>query len=392
MGNRTKNNDRASSKPLSLKSPGDKPGSFKPYGAKQPATKSHTTKRHDNKHYGSKPSAYKLAASKKALAAASPDELSSDNQFSESLFSDKPPQRRSPAKPYSNRSSQNRSSQNGSSQRVPQNGAPQNKAPKSSPPSNRPYRDKKPPHESVASAQLRAKLIQENVRIAKFLADAGIASRRDSENLILAGLVEVNGTKITSPALNVTDNDIIKVSGEIVHRSKEIRLWAFYKPSLVITTHKDPKGRETVFEILPPYLKRVISVGRLDYNSEGLLLLTNSGDLARKLELPSSNLEREYRVRIIGELTPSIVDILANGVTIDGIKYRGIEIIDDTYDKTSKNYWVTITLREGKNREIRRVLEHFDIKVSRLIRVRYGSIKLDDMKPGEVREIRNLEI
>lgn len=231
---------------------------------------------------------------------------------------------------------------------------------------------------------------KDKIRIAKFIADAGVASRREAERLIAGGHVIVNGTVIESPALNVSDEDEIIVNNRRLKRLSRIRLWAFYKPHLVITSNRDDDGRQTVFDLLPKSMPRVITVGRLDYNSEGLLLLTNNGDFARKLELPSSAFERTYRVRVFGEVNQHTIDTLAKGVEVEGIKYGKI-IVDTEKFTDSKNQWLYITLHEGKNREIRRVLEHFGLRVNRLIRTSYAGIELGNMKPGETKEITNLD-
>jgi 23S rRNA pseudouridine2605 synthase len=230
-------------------------------------------------------------------------------------------------------------------------------------------------------------LSQDTVRIAKFLADAGIASRRGAEKLIAEGLVKVNGKVIDSPAQNVTSQDKVHFKGKLVSPSQGVRLWLYYKPALQITSHSDEAGRPTVFANLPKDMPKVISVGRLDYNSEGLLLLTNSGDLAHKFEMPKSELEREYRVRLYGELSDRVIKLLAKGIKIQGIKYQSISVIPEKIAATTKNQWVKVVLKEGKNREIRKVFEHFDIKVNRLIRLRFANFTLGALKPGECKEV-----
>lgn len=226
-------------------------------------------------------------------------------------------------------------------------------------------------------------------RIAKYISLAGICSRRQAEVLIHNGKVKVDGQVITSPALNVDAHNVVEVNGQIIKATKKVRLWLYYKPVGLITTHNDPQNRPTVFEGLKASLPcRVVSVGRLDLNSEGLLLLTNSGDLASKLESPKSKLERVYRVRAHGNIT-RLMDNIANDkirkLNIDGIFYKPKSIILISNSKT--NSWFKIILTEGKNREIRRIFEHFDLKVNRLIRVKYGEYELGNLKPGEVREI-----
>lgn len=225
-------------------------------------------------------------------------------------------------------------------------------------------------------------------RIAKVIAAAGICSRRDAERLIEQGRVRVNGNTLSTPATLVEPSDVIEVDGQRVKVKQQApRLFRYHKPAGLMTTHKDPEGRPTVFEYLPPHLPRVVSVGRLDYDSEGLLLLTTSGELSRALELPMNAMARSYRVRVNGQITDKHLHMLARGVEIEGEKFRPIDVVPDT-DKTSgRNRWLTVTLREGKNREIRRVFEYFGYPVSRLIRVGYAGIELGDLAPNEVKEV-----
>ena len=222
-------------------------------------------------------------------------------------------------------------------------------------------------------------------RIAKVLARAGVCSRRDAERLIEAGRVSINGRVLDTPALNVTGADDIRVDGRRIGAAEATRLWRYHKPPGLVTTHRDPQGRPTVFDVLDPALGRVVSIGRLDLNSEGLLLLTNDGALARKLELPSSGLPRTYRARAFGTITQSELDCLAGGVEIEGMRYGPIEAKMDR--KQGANAWITLTLKEGKNREVRRVLEALGLKVNRLIRTSYGPFQLGTLKPGEIEEI-----
>ncbi len=223
-------------------------------------------------------------------------------------------------------------------------------------------------------------------RIAKVLSRAGVASRREAEKMIEAGRVTVNGTQIISPALNVTVADQITVDGKPIEEPEQPRLWLYHKPVGLVTTTKDEKGRETVFDHLPNDLPRVMTVGRLDLNSEGLLLLTNDGGVKRKLELPDTGWTRRYRVRIKGYLKDDSLTPLTKGVTIDGERFRPMEV---TLDKQmGANAWATIGLKEGKNREIRRAMEHLGYSVNRLIRISYGPFQLRDLKAGEVEEIR----
>ena len=223
-------------------------------------------------------------------------------------------------------------------------------------------------------------------RIAKVMARAGLASRREAERMINAGRVSVNGKIINSPALNVTSRDKIVVDGKDVGDPEPPRLWLYHKPTGLITTERDDKGRDTVFDNLPDGMPRVVSVGRLDINSEGLLLLTNDGGIKRKLELPSTGWLRRYRVRVNGRPKDSLLDPLRKGVTVEGEKFQPMDISLDK--QQGANAWLTIAIREGKNREIRRALGDVGLKVNRLIRVSYGPFQLGDLKRGEVEEIK----
>jgi 23S rRNA pseudouridine2605 synthase len=222
-------------------------------------------------------------------------------------------------------------------------------------------------------------------RIAKRLARAGVCSRREAERLIEAGRVMVDGLKLTSPAVNVTDENRITVDGKPVAAPEAARLWRYHKPDGLLTTHRDPQGRPTVFERLPPELPRVVSVGRLDFTSEGLLLLTNDGALARKLELPANGWIRRYRARVYGTVDPARLAALSKGVEVDGVAYGPIEAALDR--QQGRNAWVTVALREGKNREVRRVLEHLGLRVTRLIRTSYGPFQLGQLARGAVEEV-----
>lgn len=222
-------------------------------------------------------------------------------------------------------------------------------------------------------------------RIAKFLARAGIASRRDAEKLLAEGQVRVNNETITHPATFVTPSDLVVVAGKLVDQPERTRLFRYHKPEGLVTTHRDPEGRPTVFQSLPKTLPRLISVGRLDLNSEGLLLLTNDGALARQLELPSNGWIRRYRVRIFGHVDPATLAGLAKGITIDGTRYDSIEAGLDS--RKGDNSWLTISLREGRNREIRRVMQHLGYHVTRLIRVAYGPFQLGLLPRGAVEEV-----
>ena len=225
----------------------------------------------------------------------------------------------------------------------------------------------------------------EGERIAKRIARAGLCSRRDAETWIRAGRVAVNGTPVLTPALVLSDDDRITVDGQPLPEVARPRLWRYHKPAGLVTTHRDPQGRPTVFQALPASLGRVVSVGRLDLTSEGLLLLTNTGTLARRLELPATAWTRRYRVRAHGAVTPERLSVLAQGLTIDGVRYGPIEA---TLDRVQgANSWLTVSLKEGKNREIRRVLEHLGLTVNRLIRIAFGPFQLGTLAAGEVAPI-----
>ncbi|MEO1719788.1 MAG: pseudouridine synthase [Pseudomonadota bacterium] len=224
------------------------------------------------------------------------------------------------------------------------------------------------------------------MRIAKAIARAGVCSRRDAERMIEGGLVIVNGRRLADAALNVGPADRIVVDGAPLPLAEPPQLWRYHKPKGRMTTHRDPQGRPTVFEALPDDMPRVISIGRLDFNTEGLLLLTTDGALARHLELPSTGWLRRYRVRALGSVKPEQLAALADGVVVDGVSYGPIEAEIDSVQ--GANTWLTIGLREGKNREVRKVLGSLDLTVNRLIRVSYGPFQLLDMKPGEVELVR----
>ena len=222
-------------------------------------------------------------------------------------------------------------------------------------------------------------------RIAKVLARAGLCSRRDAERWILDGRVKVNGKILESPAFTVTPGDDIRVDGKQVQAAEDTRLYMYHKPAGLVTTARDERGRETVFDSLPKELGRVVSVGRLDINSEGLLLLTNDGGLARHLELPATGWKRTYRVRAHGRPDPATLEGLAKGITVEGVKYGAIEA--ELERQQGANCWMIVSLREGKNREVRKIMEAIGMKVSRLIRVSYGVFQLGSLPEGAIQEV-----
>src|SRR6202167_4503029 len=223
-------------------------------------------------------------------------------------------------------------------------------------------------------------------RIAKVMARAGVCSRRDAEAWIAEGRVAVNGEVLKSPAFNVSETDDVRVDGKPLAAPERTRLFLFHKPRGLVTTARDPEGRQTVFAVLPPDLPRLVAIGRLDINTEGLLLLTNDGGLARVLELPSTGWLRRYRVRAHGIIEQAALDRLSEGVTIDGLDYLGVEAKLDR--EHGGNAWLSFAIREGKNREVRNVLGHLGLDVTRLIRVSFGPFQLAELKAGEVEEVR----
>lgn len=222
-------------------------------------------------------------------------------------------------------------------------------------------------------------------RIAKALARRGVASRRDAERMISEGRISLGGHPVTHPATFVQESDIITVDGKPVDPPQRTRLWRYHKPSGLVTTHHDPEDRPTVFNSLPKEMPRVISVGRLDLNSEGLLLLTNDGALARELELPSRQWMRRYRVRVFGQVDEKRLAQLAKGSVFDGVRYGPIDAVLDS--SKGDNSWLTVSLREGKNREIRKVMMGLNLHVSRLIRLSYGPFPLGSLKARELEEV-----
>jgi 23S rRNA pseudouridine2605 synthase len=222
-------------------------------------------------------------------------------------------------------------------------------------------------------------------RVAKLLARAGLCSRRDAERWIAAGRVSVDGQVLTTPAVTVTAANDVRVDGTPLPGPERARLWRYHKPAGLVTTHRDEKSRPTVFDTLPKELPRVISVGRLDLNSEGLLLLTNDGGLARRLELPATGWLRRYKVRVHGEVDPDLLAALEKGSTIDGVAYGPIRASLER--RQGSNAWIALALREGKNREVRRVLEYLGLPVTRLIRLSFGPFQLGNLGRGEVAEV-----
>ena len=223
-------------------------------------------------------------------------------------------------------------------------------------------------------------------RIAKRIARAGICSRREAEARIADGRVSVNGSIIDSPALNVSATDKIAIDGKPLPGREPAQLFRYYKPRGLVVSDRDEKNRQTIFDVLPSHLPRLITVGRLDIDSEGLLLLTNDGDLARHLELPSTGWSRKYRVRVQGQVDESALAPLADGITIDGVRYGSVIARLDR--QMPSNAWLTVSIREGKNREVRRIMEYLGHKVGRLIRVSYGPFQLGDLEDGQVESIK----
>jgi 23S rRNA pseudouridine2605 synthase len=235
-----------------------------------------------------------------------------------------------------------------------------------------------------------AKGNREPQRIAKLLARAGVASRREIERMIEARRIAIDGKAIETPATLVTSLHGVTVDGKPVNAPAPARLFLFHKPAGLLTTERDPKGRPTIYDRLPKDLPRVVPVGRLDLNTEGLLLLTTDGELKRQLELPATGVERSYRARAFGNVTQAQLEDLIDGVEIDGVRYGSIDA--NLERRTGANVWIEMRLREGKNREVRRVLEYLGLQVSRLIRTAYGPFVLGDMPAGEVGEVRQHEL
>jgi 23S rRNA pseudouridine2605 synthase len=227
-------------------------------------------------------------------------------------------------------------------------------------------------------------------RIAKLLARAGIASRREIERMIAEGRIALNGETITTPATLLTDVAGLTVDGRPVRPAKATRLYRFHKPQRTLTAEFDPKGRPTIYDVLPKGLPRLVPVGRLDFMTEGLLLLTNDGELKRQLELPRTGVVRTYRARAFGPVTQDQLERLSEGITIEGVRYGPINA--DLERSTGRNRWIELSLAEGKNREVRRVLEHLGLQVSRLIRTAYGPLTLEGLAPGAVDEVEPGEL
>lgn len=224
-------------------------------------------------------------------------------------------------------------------------------------------------------------------RIAKRIARAGICSRREAETRIFNGRVTVNGERVSSPALKVSPDDKIIIDGKLLPAREPARLWRYYKPRGLVVSDRDEQNRETIFDHLPRSLPRLITIGRLDLDSEGLLLMTNDGDLARHLELPSTGWSRKYRVRVQGQIDPTQLASIADGVSINGIRYGRINAKLDR--QMASNAWLTVAIREGKNREIRTIMDYLGHKVSRLIRISYGPFQLGDLKVGDTEAVKS---
>jgi 23S rRNA pseudouridine2605 synthase len=222
-------------------------------------------------------------------------------------------------------------------------------------------------------------------RIAKIIARAGLCSRRDAEKLIADGRITLDGQRVTAQGTRGLPGQTIAIDGRPLKQAEPTRLWRYHKPTGLVTTHRDPEGRPTVFEKLPTRMPRVVSVGRLDINSEGLLLLTNDGAFARSLELPAAGWERKYRARLFGRIGQADLDKLALGVTLDGVRYG--PVIADLERARGHYAWASVSLKEGKNREVKRLMESLGCKVARLIRVQFGPFHLGQLEPGHAEEI-----
>jgi 23S rRNA pseudouridine2605 synthase len=254
--------------------------------------------------------------------------------------------------------------------------------------SNKDSKNSKAPNRQVRKAKTpkpaTIKDPSKGVRIAKYIADCGYSSRREAEEMILEGRVKVNGVIIESPALNITD-EAVKIDNKLINRRLQTDLWLFHKPKQVITSNNDPQGRTTLFSILPAKMPRVVTVGRLDFNSEGLILLTNNSDLACYLESPKTAWARKYRVRVFGKIDEKRLAKLSRGITVDGIRYRGLDVVVENLGEN--NSWLEVTITEGKNREIRKIMAHLGLQVSRLIRTSFGPFKLGNLPAGELLKV-----
>jgi 23S rRNA pseudouridine2605 synthase len=266
--------------------------------------------------------------------------------------------------------------------------------PRAGRPGSKPGAPRREAHPGKPGAARPEEAPKRSERIAKAMARAGIASRREVERLIGLGKVAVNGKILDTPAVLVTRDDVITVDGKPIGSAQATRVWRYHKPAGLVTSHNDPQGRPTVFDALPNGLPRVISVGRLDLNTEGLLLLTNDGELSRALELPSTELVRQYRARARGRVTQTQLDGLKDGVTVDGVRYGPIEAtLDKAKEKAEgdgkgpANLWISVAITEGKNREVRKVLESLGLTVNRLIRLAYGPFQLGTLPVGSVEEV-----
>jgi 23S rRNA pseudouridine2605 synthase len=238
--------------------------------------------------------------------------------------------------------------------------------------------------EKKSGKKLTPEAEAKGVRVAKYIAHAGYCSRRDAEVLITEGRVKVNGEVITTPATLITDHSV-KIDDKLLKGDQDIRLWLFHKPQGIITSNKDEQNRKTIFDLLPKSMPRVVSIGRLDFNTEGLLLLTTNGDFARHMELPKNKWIRHYRARVFGKVDMERLKKLVKGIKIDGVRSGSIKV--DLDMERDSNSWLTITIEEGKNREIRKVMEYFGLKVNRLIRTSFGPFTLGQLKVGELKEI-----
>jgi 23S rRNA pseudouridine2605 synthase len=253
--------------------------------------------------------------------------------------------------------------------------------------------DKKParkPNPNAAPSKGALERSDGEERIAKLLARAGVASRREVERMIADGRVTLNGEAVTTPATLLKSLHGVAVDGQLVKQAEPTKLFLFHKPEACLTAERDFSGRKTIYDVLPKDLPRLMPIGRLDYNTEGLLLLTNDGEFKRQMELPSTGIERTYRARAFGDISQEQLEELIHGIEIDGVRYGKIDA--NLERRTGRNGWLEMTLTEGKNREVRRVLEHFGLEVSRLLRTRYGPFVLGEMQPGDVGEVRRVDL